>query len=215
MKLVPVVALPALVCVAWPSRRRVARLAVGFFVVFLPLWLPPVISQWSGFKSNVLEYNGVDPKKSQWGIVTVARHLHAGWAVDLLTGPGRFALLLVAALVPAWLVLRNRNELATVVSLSLALFLLFTPTFGTQYLVWAAIGVLFFDLWWGAAFNAAAGVFYVVTYTDWSGGFPWNSAHATLFTPGQERLMVVVWVVLAVCCALGIRRLARRCPMRR
>jgi hypothetical protein len=114
--------------------------------------------------------------------------------------------------VPAALVLRNRQELATAVSLSLALFLLLTPTFGMQYLVWAVVPTLILDLWWGVAYNAVAGVLLLMTYTRWSGGFPWNRAIASGFSPGEERLAVIVWLLLLVCCVRGIRRLVRSLP---
>jgi hypothetical protein len=214
VKLVPIVALPAIVCAAWPNRRRLARLTTGFLVVFLPLWVPPIVSQWRGFKTNVLDYQGTDAKHTQWGIVDLARHLHSPQAVDLLVGPGRFAVLFVTAIVPAALVLRNRQQLATAVSLSLALFLLLTPTFGMQYLVWAVVPTLILDLWWGVAYNAVAGVLLVMTYTRWSGGFPWNRAIASGFSPGEEQLAVIVWLLLLVCCVRGIRRLVRSLPRR-
>jgi hypothetical protein len=209
VKLVPIVALPALACAALADRRRFVRLAVGFLVVFVPLWMPPLLRQWKGFKTNVLDYKGSNPSHSQWGTVDLARHLHRGGAVDFLIGPGRFAVLLLSALVPALLVMRNRSEVATAVALSLALFLLLTPTFATQYLVWAAVPVLVLDVWWGTAYNAVAGLLLVTTYTRWSGGFPWGRAFAVGFSPGEEHLAIVVWGLLFVCCIFGIRRLAR------
>jgi hypothetical protein len=95
------------------------------------------------------------------------------------------------------------------VGLSLALFLLLTTNFGTQYLAWAAAAVLLLDLWAGLAYNLSAGVLLVVTYTYWTHGFPWNQAFSKPFTPSQERLGWLTWTVLLAAVALGIRRLWR------
>ena len=153
IKLVPVVALPVLVVALFRDRRRLSRAAIGFFALLVPLWGPVIALQWAGFKRNVLDYDGLVPRESRWGIVDFARHTHIPGLVDLLVGPGRFAALAISALVPAYLVLKRRDEVATGVGLSLALFLLLTTNFGTQYLAWAAASVLLLDVWAGAAYN--------------------------------------------------------------
>jgi 4-amino-4-deoxy-L-arabinose transferase-like glycosyltransferase len=132
IKLVPVVALPVLAAAVLRDRRRLIGATAGFLAVLLPLWGPVILRQWSGFKRNVLDYKGLYPKAGRWGIVDFARHTHSMRLVDLLVGPGRYAALAIAALVPAFLVLRRRDAVAAGVGLSLALFLLITTNFGTQ-----------------------------------------------------------------------------------
>jgi len=207
IKLVPIVALPVVAAALWGHRRRLARATVGFLLVIGALWAPVVFDQWAGFKRNVLDYKGIAPKATQWGIVDVARHLHQTWLVDALVGPGRFFALGVSALVPAYVVLKRPDAVATGVALSLTLFLLLTTNFGTQYLAWAAAAVLLLDVWAGIAYNLTAGVLLLVTYTHWTNGFPWYQAHAHRLTPGQEQGAGLAWVVLLVCALLGIRRL--------
>jgi Dolichyl-phosphate-mannose-protein mannosyltransferase len=209
IKLVPVVALPVLAVGLLRDRRRLMASMVGFFAVVLPLWGAVILRQWTGFKRNVLDYKGLKPTDGRWGIVDFARHTHNAGLVDLLVGPGRFVAVAVSALVPAFLVLRRRDAVVTGVGLSLAFFLLLTTNFGTQYLAWAAAGVLLLDVWAGAAYNLSAGVLLVVTYTDWTNGFPWYQAFAKQLTPGQERLGWLVWTVLLAAVLLGIRRLWR------
>jgi Glycosyltransferase family 87 len=204
IKLVPVVALPVVAVALMRDRRRLITAMVGFLGVFLPLWVPTILRQWTGFKRNVLDYKGIDPKNSRFGIVDFARHTHHARLVDLLVGPGRFLVLAIAALVPALLVLRRREAVAAGVALSLAFFLLLTTTFGTQYLAWAAAGVLVLDIWSGLAFNLVAGVMLVVTYTAWTNGFPWDQARAVGLTPFQERLGWLTWTALLVCVLRGI-----------
>jgi hypothetical protein len=207
IKIVPVVALPSLAIALWTNRRNLVRAAAGFLVVFVPLWAPVVARQWSGFKSSVLEYGGLNPKKTPWGFVDVARHLHQQELVDLMVGPGRFAAVAISALVPAYFVLKRRDLVAVGVGLSLALMLLMTTTFGTQYTAWAAAAALLLDVWGGLAYNLLCGLFLAVVYTHWANGFPWDSATPYALTTGQERLGWIVWIVLLTCVVLGIRRL--------
>jgi hypothetical protein len=210
IKLVPIVALPSLAAALWHHRRRLVRATVGFALVLVPLWAPVVFDQWAGFKRNVLDYSGIAPKATQWGIVDVAHHLHQTWLVDALVGPGRFVALAVSALVPAYVVRKRPDAVATAVALSLTLFLVLTTNFGTQYLAWAAATVLLLDVWAGIAYNLTAGAVLLVTYTHWTNGFPWYQAHARRLTPGQEQGAGLAWVVLLVCALLGIRRLWQR-----
>lgn len=209
IKLVPVVALPVIAAALVRDRRRLIAATAGFGVVIFPLWGPVVARQWTGFKRNVLDYKGINPADSRWGIVDLARHTHDARLVDLLIGPGRFAALAISALVPAYLVLKRRDAVGAGVGLSLALFLLLTTNFGTQYLAWAAAGVLLLDISPGAAYNLTAGVLLVITYTHWTNGFPWNQANAKQLTAFQERLGWLAWTVLLACVIVGIRRLWR------
>ena len=210
IKLVPVVALPVLAAAVWRDPRRLFRLALGFLALFLPLWVPVVLRQWAGFKRNVLDYRGISPAQTRWGIVDFARHAHQSGLVDFLVGPGRFAAIAISALVPAILVLRRPADVATGVALSLVLFLLLTTTFGTQYLAWAAAGALFCDLWLGGLFNVTAGIMLAVIYTHWSDGFPWNVAIPHRLTGGEEAIGWLVWVVLLAGAVVGVRRLKDR-----
>jgi hypothetical protein len=207
IKLVPVVALPVLAAALWRDRRRLLRAASGFLIVFVPLWAPSVLRQWTGLKRNVLDYNGLLPKQSQWGVVEFARTMNQHGLVNLLVGPGRFAVVALAGLLPAYYVLRSRESVAVGVGLSLALMLLLTTTFGMQYVAWAAAAVLLLDVWWGVAYNVVAGVFVLVVYTHWNHGWPWNIAAATRLTPWQVRLGGVAWLILLVCVLRGIKAL--------
>ncbi len=209
IKLVPVVALPTIAVALLRYPRRLRAALAGFLGVLLPLWGPVILRQWRGFKVNVLDYKGLNPTDTRWGIVDVARHLHSVGLENALVGPGRFVALAVSALGPAYLVLRRRDTAAAGVGLSLASFLLLTTTFGTQYLAWAAAGVLLLDVLGGLAFNVVAGIFLIVTYTAWTGGFPWYQGLGKVLTPSQERLGWLAWVALLIPILGGVRKLWR------
>ena len=61
----------------------------------------------------------------------------------------------------------------------MSLFLVLTPGFGIQYLVWVLpwIVTLGTELLW--VHSIAASVFMLHVYTKWSGGFPWYLADST------------------------------------
>jgi hypothetical protein len=209
VKLVPIVALPALAAYLLRDPRRLARMATAFLITFLALWLPAITAQWSGLKRNVIDYTGWDGKDPHWGLVDIAHRADLHGLVTFLPGSGRFIILMLAALVPAALVLRRRDTLALGVGLSLALFLLLTPTFAMQYLTWPAAAVLLFDLWGGIAYNAGAGLFVFEVYNRWSGGLPWDRAAAGPLLPREVLFGWVAWTILLICIVLGVRRMWR------
>jgi hypothetical protein len=210
VKLVPIVALPALAAYLLRDPRRLARTATAFLITFLALWLPAITTQWSGLKRNVIDYTGWDGKNPHWGLVDVAHRADLRGLVTFLPGSGRFIILLLAAFIPAALVLRRRDTLALGVGLSLALFLLLTPTFGMQYLAWPAAAVLLLDLWGGIAYNVTAGTFVFVVYNRWSHGLPWDRATAGPLLPREVIFSWAAWIVLLICVVLGVRRMWQR-----
>jgi hypothetical protein len=207
VKLVPIVALPALAAYAWRDGRRLGRMIGAFLLVFLVLWLPAISQQWSGLKRNVIDYTGWDHRDPHWGLVDLAHRANLPGLVSFLPGSGRFLILVVSSLIPAALVWRRRNTLAIGVGLSLALFLLLTPTFSMQYLAWAAAGVLLLNVWAGAAYNLGAGVFLFIVYNRWSHGFPWDRADAGPLLPNELRYAWLAWLILLVCVVLGVIRM--------
>jgi hypothetical protein len=203
------VALPALAAYVWRDRQRLRKVVGGFVVVFAALWLPAITQQWQGLKRNVIDYTGWDGHDPHWGLVDVAHRANLPGLVSFLPGSGRFLILAAASLIPAALVLRRPNTLALGVGLSLAMFLLLTPTFSMQYLAWPAAGVLLLNIRWGTAYNIAAGVFLFVVYNRWSHGFPWNRADAGPLLPNEVRYAWVAWFVLLACVVAGVIRMWR------
>jgi hypothetical protein len=208
IKLVPVVALPAfLVAAARSGRKRLSRFILGAAAGVLPFWVPVLLRQRQGFTAHVLEYAGSNPRRTQWGLVDFARHLHAMQAVDFLAGPGRYIVLALCAIVPAVFCLRRKDVLVESVGLSLAMFLLLTPAFGVQYLSWVVAGLYLLNIRAATAFNLIAGGLLVQTYTRWSGGFPWYRGVAHEFNRFEEKLGWVTWAALLVAVLWGIRKL--------
>ena len=209
VKLVPVVVLPVLLVAAWRS-RFLGRFLLGGVTVVAVLWVPAVVKQWADLKAGVLDYAGSNQGSSQWGIGQLVRWLPGSQhSTELIDGPGRFVVLLVCSLLPAWWVLRRPRAAPEGAALALCLFLLLTPTFGTQYLAWAAAPAYLLSVPAAATFSALAGVLLVEAYTRWNHGLPWDAARMWGLDVFAVGVGVLAWLALLVACLVGGWRISR------
>lgn len=207
VKLTPVVLVPVLLVVlvrlGW---RRVFTFTAGGAVVFALLWLPVVLNRWTEFSRDVLGYNGVWAR--EWGLQQVFVWADAPPSViDWFAGPGRFVVLLLSSLLPAILLWRRPTTFAPAAAgLALAMFLLLSPAFGMQYLVWPLAAAYFVSFRAATVYNVAISVFVLVVYSDWNSAPPWDwwEGVAVLFRPVDMALMVVSWFALAAVTVLGL-----------
>jgi hypothetical protein len=176
------------------------------------LWAPVLLTRWAEFHRDVLNYRGGRP--IQWGPAQFLEWLHAPEVMlDLLVSPGRFLILLLSAVLPAYLLWRGRLGPIPAGGLTLVLFLLLSPAFGMQYLAWALAAAYLVNIWAATAYAAAASIFTTVVYDHWNGAYPWNwtIGQATTQRPKDLALMVITWSALSVVAASGI---GRRQPLR-
>jgi uncharacterized membrane protein len=208
IKLVPVVLVPVLLVVLVRlGRRRLAAFAGGAAIVFLLLWVPVLVSRWHAFNEQVLGYNGSALR--EWGLPQLLTWVDLPGAGGWLAGPGRFGILLVSGLAAAAVAWRRPDAVVPAAGLSLVLFLLLSPAFGMQYLVWPLAAAYLIDTAAATAYNAAASLFVVVVYSHWSDAYPWHwyAAWAVPFSSGELALMVLTWVALAAVGLAGLRYL--------
>jgi hypothetical protein len=209
IKLVPIVVLPTLlVLVAREGWRRAGAFGVGVGAAMLPLWLPVVLTKWTAFRTDVLGYAGVPLR--QWGLIQVLK-----WAgltpagEEFIAGPGRFAILLLCAGLPALLAWRRPTVAGPALGLALVLFLFLTPAFGMQYLSWAVAGAYLVSTGAATVFNAVGSVFMIVVYDHWNSAYPWdwNVGLGMPFRTVELVIQVPVWLSLAVVAGTGLRLL--------
>lgn len=213
VKLVPVMLLPVLLFAALRSgrRRALAFLAAsGAFMVVA--WAPVALTRWREFSEDVLGYQGIAVR--EWGLVRFAQWLELPVGVtDFLVGPGRFVVLLLCAALPVLFLWRRPDALGPAVGLALALFLLLSPAFGMQYLVWPLAAAYLVNFWAATVYNVVAGGFVVVAYDRWNSAYPWNwnVAQAVPFdSPRPFFMAVVTWQALAAVVVTGLLLLRRR-----
>jgi len=195
IKIVPVVAIPALAVYAWKRGRRVLLcFAAGFGVVFALTWGPAVLQQLPAIRSHVLGYNGNG--YSLWGVMQIGHWLGDPRWVTVLGSAGPVLLVLVCALVPAIAVWRRPDVVLPAVAWAFIVFLGFATTFGVQYLVWPVVACFLIRFSLAAAYNISAGAVLVEVYDRWSGGVPWNFADPSEFTTGEKIALLVPWALL-------------------
>jgi 4-amino-4-deoxy-L-arabinose transferase-like glycosyltransferase len=208
IKIVPVVAVPALLVLALiRGRRDLLRFGGGFLLAFGITWLPALIAEGKPVREHVLGYAGSGI--SQWGLIQLGHWFDdPGWA-DFLTGTGRFPIVLLCALVPAVLVWRRPAMAAEAVGLSLVSFLFLSPAFGCQYLVWALAAAYLLNVGWATVYNLGAGLVLFKIYTRWAHGFPWNHADYWGLVGVELIGALLLWGCLGILAVLGVRRILR------
>ena len=173
VKIIPLLLVPPLL-LSCSSRQQARAFVLGLSAAAVP-FLPVICRDFSSFYENVLAYN---PPSNGWGInaflmLGTKIGIVARWAARAATWYhliGRYLLLLLVA---AWAAAArrwqrwNRYELA---AMTLAIFMVFTPGFGVQYIV--PVGLLLFAARprVAAAYAIASGAFLLEVYLARSDG---------------------------------------------
>ncbi len=208
IKIVPVVAIPALLVWAYRAGRPVLLRFAGALVGASALWWVPALAlQWRHVMGQVLGYAGVNPHS--WGLDGLFTMVGLQGVAGFVEGPARLLIVAACALLPAWLSWRRPSIALQAAALSLPMFLLLTPTFGTQYIVWAAAPLLVAVPRWGVVWNLIAGTWLFWIYDRWNRGLPWREAEGGLvpYTVPQLWTGLLVWLCLGVGVVVAARDL--------
>jgi hypothetical protein len=225
IKLVPIVAGPILLLIAWRAgRARAARFVGAGAVVMAVIWGPALVTHYDAVKTNVIGYAGYGPK--QWGISQFIEWMGLpDGLVDAYAGPGRFLVLLASAGLPVLLAWRRPAATLPAVGLAFALFLLLTPVHAMQYLVWPIAGLYLMNVWSATVYSFAAGALIVKVYSRWNChpashnptckngyAYPWNwgQAWSTGMGDGERKIAAIVWLVLLAAIVVGMLPWLRR-----
>ena len=149
VKLIPLVLLP-LVFLGVPNRRALLHLTSGLAIGVAP-FVVPALAAGPAMYRNMVAYNSIP---DNWGIVAVLRScLHIAFlgkfAAAMLgahLAAGRYAVLASVTAVALLSRFRRRLPMAEQAALGAALFLLLTPGFGLQYVVFVAPLLCLVDL---------------------------------------------------------------------
>lgn len=208
VKIVAVVAVPVLLVLAWrQSPRAFWRFGLALAGFSLLWWGPALALQGAGVLANVVGYAGWN--NHVWGIDRLATWWGWDGVAGFIEGPGRMLIVALCALLPAWWVWRSPGRVLPAVAMTLVGFLVLTPTFGVQYLAWAAAPVLLLTVVGGVVFNVLAGLFLLKMYSRWTEFVDYNHPISVPFTTAEVWMALVVWLALVGCAAVGLRRLVR------
>lgn len=203
VKLIPVVAVPALLVAAARGGRPVlGRFAAGLTAALLVVWGPAAAAVPEGLWRNVLAYEG--GRARLWGLVRFADWAGAsdGFTESL---HGDFPLLFVGvcAAAGAWCAWARPASPAYAVALSTTLLLLLSTASAVQYLAWPVVGLFLFGAVEGALYSAVAGAAATVVYAG---------ASAVRWDDWALHLAEAAWVLLAAGIVTGLRRVFVEAP---
>lgn len=197
VKLIAVLWVPGLLllCSTW---RQAWRFVVALGVAGVP-FLVPLIWEFEAFSRNALKYNSL---VDSWGANLIPIFFRtqfpelADWILNDYRSFGRYVILgsvALSAILGRW----KKWTSATAATMALALFLLLTPGFGVQYLVWVVPVMAAASIFWSVAWAFTAGSFALWIYVGFLvSSYPLQSVHSTIPRP-IGMWGAVAWGVLA------------------
>lgn len=217
IKIVPFLLMP-LFALSMPVRNAI-RFVIAFLVMAAIEFVPPIVIGGPIVARVVFGYHGGLPY--EWGIPGVAfavsRRFHG--VRQVMTFWQAYGSWFVYAGIAAvvWLVWKKsdpngRDRVASTLhatEIMLLTILALAPGFGVQYIGWLIAFLPFAFSWRGAVLvNAMISLFLFVTYTVWSGGWPWFFADIT--RPGPYRWVAavagyVMWTIVCGALVVAVR----------
>ncbi len=155
VKLVPLLLVPVLLSsVPW---RALPRLAAGLALAGIP-FLPPALSAASAMRQNILNYN---PPVQDWGAVAFLGYATVkSWYL----GNGRFVVLAAIILFAVWSRFQRNLPVGNRLAVGCALWLILTPGFGLQYLIYEVPLLCLVDRGYALLWSCSAGAMLAVEY---------------------------------------------------
>ena len=202
VKLIPVLLVPGLFLTSRTPRDAV-RFAAGLSLVVVPFIVPAILSG----GAIITNQTGYDSDLQFWGVVgakLLYDDFRSAWQYYIYTGrPSMFAAI---GLATVWAAYHRLDALAMGTAVSAA-FLVFTPGFGIQYLIFPSLLVLTQGGRLGFYFHAAASVFAAsVYYICLEHGVPAQSIFLGFFPALSAWLGIVPWLLLVPVALAALRR---------
>ncbi len=206
IKIIPLLLAPAFFFLWW-HRGKALRFAGPAVLTVLVGWSYPLATIPDIFLKSVLGYGSI---WGVWGITYALRLTNLPALRDITlseTTPeqahimtGLKLIIVVAALIFAWR-RRKAEGLAVFQTLAViwAVFFVFAPGFGAQYLAWLAPCFLVANERWYAALTATSSVALFAFYTVISHGLPWRQGFTVHKIASQwTGWLVLPWLTLVV-----------------
>lgn len=167
VKLIPLVLLP-LVFIGSPNRKAPLRLTAGLAMGAAPFVVPALEAGHAMYR-NMVGYNST---ADNWGLLVILNHCVgipvlsklAAATKDTYLVAGRYVVLAAVTGVALLSKGRSSRPMAEQAALGAALFLLLTPGFGVQYVIFVAPLLCLVDVPEGLAWGWVSGLFIGVVY---------------------------------------------------
>lgn len=199
----------------WLARGHGDRFFLVASLTILTGWSYPLVTIPATFLQNVLGYSsnwgswGITYWLSWTGAAVFTPTGFSGLTPTQLTMMSALKLLIVTtALVLAW---RRRSlgpdEVFSTLTFVWAVFFVFAPGVGAQYLVWFAPFLMVHGARWFAAITVASSVFLFVFYDTICGGLPWYHGSSTReLLPQWAGWSNLPWLALVAFLAVSLSR---------
>ena len=205
VKIVPLLLAPVFVFFWW-KRSRLVQFAGVSALCTLAGWSLPLFTIPAVFLKDVIAYGSV---WGVWGIPYFLRisGIAAFGGIEMFEPtPAQSAVMLALKLIiiPSVIVIAWRRrgtepiKVFQTLALVWAVFFVFAPGFGAQYIVWLAPCFLVASESWYAALTLSSSVALFIFYNAISNGMPWMMGFTLLSTAGLwTRWLILPWGVLA------------------
>jgi tetratricopeptide (TPR) repeat protein len=200
VKLVPIIALPALLLFRCDWRRRLL-FCCGGAGVLAACWLPWMLPDAKQAITQVLGYRGM---YGHWGLSWLGGHFFAWDELPNVVLRSAGAYLLLAAVVALSFKLSrlaSKPTLFAQLGCIFCFFLAASNAFGVQYLAWLAPWATGLALGPAVFHTLASGAFLLVVYNYWSEGMPWYLADSNRIGDYQghaDYFQLLCWVSVLV-----------------
>ncbi len=200
VKLIPLVLLP-LVFIGSPTRRALLRLTTGLALGAAP-FVVPALSAGRAMYRNMVAYNSYP---DNWGLLVILKagvHIpvlgtFAAVLKDAYLADGRYFVLAAVTLVALLSKFRGNRLMAEQVALGAALFLLLTPGFGVQYVIFVTPLLCLVDVPAALLWGWISGLFIGLVYWGFRvPGTHFASLHATFIPFPAKIIGVAAWAML-------------------
>jgi tetratricopeptide (TPR) repeat protein len=212
VKLVPIIALPALLLYRGDWRGRL-QFCCGAAGVIAACWIPWMLPDMKQAVTQVLGYRGM---YGHWGLSWLASHFFARDELPNVVLRSAGAYLLLAAVVTLSFKmsrLASKPTLFAQLGCVFSLFLAASNAFGVQYLAWLAPWATGLALGPVAFYTLASGAFLLVVYNYWSEGMPWYLADSNRIGDYQghaDYFQLLCWVSVLLLFWNAWTRISRR-----
>jgi len=217
VKIIPVLMGPAFFFF-WLHRGKARPFAIGAICFVMVGWLVPLCTVPNLFLHRVIAYSSI---WGWWGFPYLIGMLGGPKLHASITDPPTQAetvlgllfkvIIILAVITLAW---RKRASapvgVFSTLALSWAIFLVFAPGFGVQYLVWMAPFLLIHSERWFVIYTAASSIALFCFYTAISNGLPWNIGFYVSTTLDQWRpWLLLPWGVLLAFLGASMKRMTK------
>jgi uncharacterized membrane protein len=220
IKIIPLLLAPSFFFLCW-QRRQALRFAIPAVATVLIGWSYPLLTIPAVFLKNVVGYGSI---WGVWGITYGLRLTHIESLSKIAfteTTPeqahimtGLKLIIVIAALLLAWQRRQVESlEIFQTLALVWAVFFVFAPGFGSQYLAWIMPCFLVANEVWFGWLTATSSVALFVFYNAISEGMPWRQGFKVHSIAAQWTwAFVLPWLVLAGFLAWQVRLASMKSP---